>query len=177
MGGGEVRQVEVPEEARTLTSLRRVDYEDAFLLPLPRVADRDAQGWAREVLERAPEGQRRKVLSGWAALGFELEEIPDTGSVLGWRIRRDAPDLTVLGATSPLGLEGELIFERRAGALAYATLVALDGDRARASWAPIETAHRRIVGELLADVARRGPNSGIARLDAGSHRGGYLDGA
>jgi hypothetical protein len=50
----EVHQVEVPPEVRALSTLERVDYEDAFLAETQHAHDRSAEGWARAILEDAP---------------------------------------------------------------------------------------------------------------------------
>jgi len=69
---GRVRQVAVAPAARTLSTLSQVDYEDAFLVETGLAQERTAEEWARVVLEGAPAGMRRGLLSGWLALGLRL---------------------------------------------------------------------------------------------------------
>jgi hypothetical protein len=74
--------------------------------------------------------------------------------VLGWEIRRSSPDFVLLGARSPLGLEGEVLCKRRQRTLLVATFVQLKNPVARAVWAGTAPGHRRVVRHLLEQLNR-----------------------
>jgi hypothetical protein len=147
VGTEDVRQIAVPAAARALSTLARIDYEDAFLVATESAADRTAEEWARELLERAPDRLRARLVSGWSALGLKLDGAG--GSVLGWQVRRSTPDVVLLGADSRIGMPGELLFEREARGLLFATFVRHGNPVARALWARVEPTHVRIVRQVL----------------------------
>jgi hypothetical protein len=150
-----VRQIEVPREAGALTTLSRVDYRDAFLVDVGRVAERTAEQWTRAVVEGAPADVRCTLQSGWAALGLQLDAAASDRLVLGWPIRDSTREFVLLGARSDIGMEGELLFMRKQHDLLFATFIRLDSDRARATWSEIEPAHAPIVRRILEDASRR----------------------
>jgi hypothetical protein len=147
---GRVRQTVLPAGTRELSTLARIDYEDAFLVDIGLAQDRTAEQWARETLEAAPVSTRRALTRGWSGLGLRLGPARSERHVLGWEIRHNAPDVVLLGARGRLGLSGELLFQRSPGSLLYATVVQLDNPVARGLWAAIVSRHRRVVQDLLA---------------------------
>jgi hypothetical protein len=146
---GRVRQVELPAEARALSTLPRIDYHDAFLVEAGRGQGRTAEQWARAVLEGAPPATRKALSRGWFALGLRLGPVRSEQRVLGWELRRSTPDAALLGAAGRLGLAGELLFLRQQDTLLFATFVRLGNPAARAVWAGISPRHRQIVAGLL----------------------------
>jgi hypothetical protein len=146
---GSVVEIEVPAAARATSTLDRVDYADCFLVAAGSVPLDTAEQWARTVLEDAPPSTRRALQLGWVSLGLQLGPERSERHVLGWDIRRNLPDEILLGAASPLGLAGELLFQRLPDGLRYATFVRLETPEAHASWARIEPAHRQIAPKLL----------------------------
>ena len=150
-----VRQIEVPEAARTLSTLEHVDYADAFLVEIDGLRDRTPLEWAREILESAPPAFRTGAPRVWRALGLKHRP-PGHASVLGWPIRRDTPELALLGADSHTGMPAELLVWKPApGELLFATLVQHGNRAMRAVWAAMIPAHQRIVQELLVRARRR----------------------
>jgi len=152
---GRVRQIVLPAGTRELSTLAHIDYEDAFLIDTGLAQDRTAQDrtagqWAREILEAAPASTRQALARGWSMLGLRLGPAQSDQHVLGWQIRRDDPDVLLLGAAGRLGLCGELIFRRSPRSLLYATVVQLDNPVARGLWAAIESRHQQVVRDLLA---------------------------
>lgn len=145
----EVRKITAPPAARALSTLTRVDYEDAFLLEAGSGPDRTGEQWARAVLEDAPAGTRHALRAGWNALGLKLGSTRDEQLVLGWEIERRSPDFVLLAARSPLGLRGELLFKREQNALLFATFLQFGNPGTRAAWAGIAPGHRRVVRWLL----------------------------
>jgi hypothetical protein len=146
---GRVRQTVLPASTRELSTLAHIDYQDAFLVETGLPPVRTAEQWAREVLEGAPLSTRRALSRGWSGLGLRLGPARSDRHVLGWEIRRADPDAVLLGARGRLGLSGELIFQRSACSLLYATVVQLENPVARGVWAAIESRHRRVVQGLL----------------------------
>ena len=65
-----VCQIVLPEGARELSTLSRVDYEDAFVVDVG--GQRTAQEWARAVFNDAPLAVRARLVSGWMGLGLKL---------------------------------------------------------------------------------------------------------
>lgn len=150
-----VRHVPVPPDARALSTLARIDYENALLVDIGPAQDRTAEQWARAVLEDAPADTRRALTSGWSALGLQLSSTQPDRHVLGWPVRRSTPDLTLLGTSSHLGLEGELLFQRQQHTLLLASFIHLDNDDTRAVWAGVEDRHPQVMHQLLEQALSR----------------------
>ncbi len=144
-----MRQVAVPATARAHCTLARIDHDDAFLLETGAARDQTAEQWARAILEEAPSAQRQALRRGWLAIGVELGPARADGFVLGWEVRRCAPDFVLLGAKSRIGMPAELLVKREPGAVLLGTFVQQDNPLARALWAAIEPLHRRVVPRVL----------------------------
>ncbi|HEY7623063.1 MAG TPA: hypothetical protein VH834_25025 [Solirubrobacteraceae bacterium] len=142
-------QIAVPADARALGTLARIDYADAFLVAVDSAQKRTGEQWARAALEAAPDEMRRTLQRGWAALGLKLGMAPRDRSVLGWPIRRSAPEFVLLGTDSRIGMPAQLLFQRRPDALLFATFVQQDNAIARAAWGRVERVHVPIVRRLL----------------------------
>lgn len=143
------RQIAVPPAARALSTLTRVDYEDAFLVETGPCRKRTGEQWARSILEDAPCTMRSKLRCGWTALGLKLGATGSEGFVLGWEVRRSTPVLALLAAGSRLGLPAQLLFERRGDTLLLATFVQQENPVARAMWAAVAPMHRQVVPRVL----------------------------
>lgn len=151
-----MRQIAVPPDARELSTLAHIDYEDAFLVETGRAGDRTAEQWARAVLEDAPIAARSALLSGWSAIGLKIGRGRSERSVLGWEVRESTPDFVLLGADSHIGMPGELLFKHAGEALLFATFVQQDNHFARAIWAGVEPVHVPVVRSILEQASRRG---------------------
>ena len=149
------RQIAVPPAARALSTLRRIDYEDAFFVAASPGQEGSGEQWARAVLEGAPLMVRARLLRGWCLLGLRLGWPGSRRRILGWRIRRADPDFVLLSAGSRLGMPGELLFKREDSGLLFATFVQQRNSLARAIWGRAEPAHERVVSSLLTQAARR----------------------
>ena len=123
MPRGSVSQVAVPPSARALSSLPRIDYEEAFLVETGPTHGRTSEQWARAVLEDAPSETRHALRWGWFALGLKHGPTRSDRFVLGWEIRRSTPDLALLGSDSRIGMPAELLLERRQDKLLFATFL------------------------------------------------------
>ena len=155
---GTVHQVTPPPAARALSTLCRVDYEDAFLVETGPAQDRTGEQWARAILEDAPMSTRNALSRGWSALGLRLGSTQSDRFVLGWEVRRSTPDVALLGASGRLGLSGELLFECQQHTLLFATFVQLENRIARALWAGIAPRHRQVVRDLLEQAIAYAPS-------------------
>jgi len=149
-----VRQVDPPSSARTLSTLGRIDYCDAFLFDTGSTHDESAEEVIREILEGAPLAVRTHLLSGWSAIGLKVGT-SSARSVLGWEVRRTVPEHVLLGADSRIGMPGELLLKKERGALLFATFVAQRNPLARALWAVVEPVHVRIVRDILEQASQR----------------------
>jgi len=152
---GRVREVAVPPAARRLSTLSRVDYEDAFLIDIGPARDRTPERWARVILEDAPITIRGALRSGWSALGLQLGSTRSERFVLGWEVRRSTPECVLLAGRSRIGLSAELLFKRQGRTLLYATLLQQQNPIARAVWAGVAPVHRSTVRYVLEQGSRR----------------------
>jgi hypothetical protein len=150
-----VRQIAVPAEARELSSLPRIDYEDGFLVEVDSAQEHTAMEWVRAMLEDAPVALRVKLLLGWSTIGLVPTLSTSARSVLGWEIRTNTADFVLLGRTSLIGMPGELLFKKEPAGLLFATFVRQDNRMARAIWAATEPQHVSIVRDLLTEAGRR----------------------
>jgi hypothetical protein len=152
---GRVRQIAMPPNARALSTLSEVDYEDAFLVETGTTHYRTGEQWARAILEDAPGIVRSALRRGWSALGLQLGSTGSDGFVLGWELRRSTPEFALLGANSTIGMPAELLFKRQQHALLFATFVQHQNAVARAMWAGVEPMHRPVVRYILEQASRR----------------------
>jgi hypothetical protein len=150
-----VTRVGVPASIREISRLARIDYADAFLTDVGDIEARSAEGWARAVVEGAPQPLRASLVSGWTSIGLRIALPGTDGTVLGWRIRRSDPDVVVLAAESRIGMPAELVFRRDATRLLFSTLVEKGNPAAVALWMGVEPVHLRVVPNLLGLASRR----------------------
>jgi hypothetical protein len=151
---GPVSQVLLPADARALSTLSRVDYEDAFIVDTD--GDRTAEQWARAVFNDAPLAVRARLVSGWMGLGLKLGGPWSAHRMLGWRVKQSTAGVMLLAADSWLGLQAELLFRRESRGLLFATFVQQNNPAARAVWVRITPTHLTVVRSLLEHAAYRG---------------------
>jgi hypothetical protein len=150
---GRVRQVLLPADARALSTLARVDYDDAFIVEAG--GERTAERWTGAVFNDAPLAVRARLVSGWVGLGLKLGAPWSADHVLGWRVQRRSPSVVLLAAESLLGLHAELLFRSEPRGLLFATFVQQDNPAARAVWVRVTSTHQQVVRSLLDHAARR----------------------
>jgi hypothetical protein len=148
-----VNQVPLPEDARELSTLPRIDYADAFAVTAN--VQYTAEQWVRAVLQAAPPRVRRRLWLGWAALGLRLGPPWSQSRVLGWRVAHSDPAFVLLTADSWLGLRGQLLFRTQPQGLLFATFVHHTNPAVRVLWRAITPRHQHVVGSLLTHAARR----------------------
>jgi hypothetical protein len=117
-------------DARALSTLSRVDYEDAFIVH--GAGERTAERWARAVLGDARLVVRARLVSGWLGLGLKLGEPWSARRVLGWEVQQSSPSVVLFAAKSLLGLQPELLFRTEPRGLLFATLIPRNNPVARA---------------------------------------------
>jgi hypothetical protein len=155
MGTEWVREVEAPAQARALTTLARVDYQDAFRVDSSRAPGHSGEEWARALVEAAPQSVRTSLLRGWTALGLKLAPPDAEGAVLGWEVRHGGEGFALLGRDSRIGMPAELLFKPEPDGFLFATFIEQGNPLARSIWAPIAALHRRVVPALLARAEGR----------------------
>ena len=155
-----VTQISLPADARALSTLARVDYEDAFIVE--RAGDRAPREWVRAVIDDAPSRVRGRLYTGWLSLGLRLGPPWSSHRVLGWRVARSEPGWLLLSARSWLGFRGELLFRSEPDGLLFATLIELSNPFARSVWARVTDTHQQVVRSLLPHAADRE----VRRLEA-----------
>jgi len=148
-----VSEVSLPLDARALSTLSRIDYEDAFIVDAG--VELTAAQWVRAVVHDAPLGLRARLISGWIALGLKLGGPWSARRVLGWKVQQSGRGFVLLAANSWFGFRGELLFRSEPRGLLFATFVQQNNPAARGVWAMITPRHRRVVRSLLAHAARR----------------------
>lgn len=145
-----VEQVGVTATERGRCTLRRIDYEDAFLLNIDPGDRWTAEQWARSILEGAPTEIRRGLRVVWMMLGLRLESpTSPVPSVLGWRIHRRTPEMVLLGADSRFGMSGQLLIMIDGQSLIFATFAQQTNPLLRAIWTGVTPRHLRMVRYLL----------------------------
>lgn len=149
-----VRQIPSLAARHTPSGLGRVDYADTFEVDVNRPRDRSAEEWMRAILEGAPLRMRFQLLSAWSAIGLKLRVPGSDRSILGWDIRAGDDDFVLLGASSRIGMPGELLLHRQENGLLFATFVRHDNSVARTMWAAIEASHLITVRSLLERACR-----------------------
>ena len=91
----------------------------------------------------------------WFALGLKHGPASSGDHVLGWPLRRTAPDHVLLGAESRFGMPAELLVKLDRDGVLFSTMIEHRNPFMRAVWAPIVSPHQRIVRRLLERAASR----------------------
>ena len=86
---------------------------------------------------------------------MRLGSSDDRRRVLGWELRRTSPDDALLAASSPLGIDAQVLFRRQPRALLVATVIKLNNPAIRAFWTAFSPHHRRVVRHLLNECGKR----------------------
>ena len=142
-----VSQISLPEDARSLSTLPRIDYGDAFRVTAE--VNVTPEQWVRAMLEGAPARVRARLWLGWTALGLRLGPPWSSHRVLGWKVKHSDPAFVLLVADSWLGLRGRLLLRTEPDGLLFATFVQLSNPAVRALWDAITPHHQHVVRSLL----------------------------
>lgn len=142
------REPVLPAAATADSRLEPVDYADAFRTTHPATHGWSSRRWAEHVLAAAPPMTRAQLVAGWLTLGLKVAPTR-ADRVLGWTVRSQDLDRTVLGAESVLGMRAELTFVRHEDAWWFGTRLSLATALAKAAWTPVEPIHLGAVQRLL----------------------------
>ena len=142
-----VSQVSMPQDARALSTLPRIDYEDAFAIDSRCPAHPGAMGPCGAP-GRAP-GRTPAMWLGWTALGLKLWPPWASNRVLGWKVKHSDNEFVLLAADSWLGLRGQLLFRSDPHGLLFATFVQHTNPAVRALWPAVTPRHVHVVRSLL----------------------------
>ncbi|HUR94304.1 MAG TPA: hypothetical protein VMY76_06960 [Gemmatimonadales bacterium] len=145
------RRVVVSPEVTALALLDRVDYVDAFAVPVPR--GRRPEDLFRSALATAPHGLLSFVRLVQTGLGLRLAPT-SAEHPLGWTILRSDDEAFILAAGGD-AVAGRIVARVRAGEFELTTQLRLDTTRARVGWAIAAPCHRTVARYLLDRTARR----------------------
>lgn len=128
------------------------DYGDAFRIAAVR--GHRASDWAQRSLSGADPARGLFGRLVWhGLLGFELAAPGTAGSLVGWRIAVDEPELFVLETDGRL-MAGRMVFEACDTALTWTTMVHYHRPIAGVIWAVAGRVHRALTPRCL-EAARQ----------------------
>ena len=144
-----VKQVPVPSRATELAGLARVDYADAFTVPI--ATELPPEEWIRRLTDRMP-GLFAVVRVAHRMLGLKLEPADGQDHLIGWDILRSTDNEAVLGTSGALGVP-RIVGLTSPGHVVVSTLITLKNLRARAIWYIFAPLHRSVARSALATLS------------------------
>jgi hypothetical protein len=160
-----VEQIPVPDRARQLANLDRIDYADAFTAATS--IRRTPEAWVRSVEESRPLLIAAVRRIHHRVLGLRLGPPGSPGHVFGWEILENRPDEAVLGVSGGL-ITPRMVGLITPGKVVLATLLRYEHPSARPVWAAIAPVHRTIARYLIGHTVR----SALDPMHAGSENKG-----
>ncbi|QIS16658.1 hypothetical protein [Nocardia arthritidis] len=148
IGPSRVDIVNTDAEMLAVSTLTNIQHTDAHLLRIDHAPDRDAEQWARAVMEDVPAEVRAALERAWQVIALRLTP-GGTDAIAGWSIAHNRPDYVLLQAESALGFEGQLLFQCRQSGLVLATFVQFHDPASRTVWERVLPAHLGFVRSLL----------------------------
>ncbi|SHF38478.1 hypothetical protein [Streptoalloteichus hindustanus] len=164
-GRRRARKVAVPDVVRSHAAVERVDYQDAFAVPVDTSARDGAERWVRAVLDDAPAPLRAFLRFGWSLFGARLGPYPSPAHVMGWRIGENEPDHVRLEVEWTIGLRANLVLRALPTSVVLATFVQLDTRASRVLWPALIPLHQLILRYVLSRAARS--DSSLAPHESG----------
>ncbi|SFP06477.1 hypothetical protein SAMN05421810_101852 [Amycolatopsis arida] len=152
--GRRAKRTAVPDDVRSRTALRRVDYQDAFIVHTGAAGRGSAEDWIRGVFESAPAPLRSSLRLGWRVVGARLGPFPSRAHVVGWRIGENTADGIRLDVDWRIGLRANLVLRTRPSSVTLATFVEHGGRASRIVWSALLPVHVRTLRYLLTRAAR-----------------------
>ena len=123
------------------------DYADAFRIA--SVRGHRAGEWAQRTLSGADSSRDLFARLVWhGLLGFELAAPDTAGTLVGWRITVDEPELFVVETDGRL-MAGRMVFEAGDTALTWTTMLRYHRPIARVIWAAAGHVHRALTPRCL----------------------------
>ncbi|KAA5826836.1 hypothetical protein ABT337_08985 [Saccharopolyspora hirsuta] len=154
-----VAAIPAPDDVRSFSSLRRIDYEDAFAVGIAEHVSGSAEQWARAVFESAPAPLRAFLRFGWSMLGAKLGPASSAEHVFGLRIGAAQPDRIRLEVLWRIGLRANLMFRMRSHSLVFATFVEHRRRASRFIWPLVVPIHVVVMRYLLTRAAAVEPRA------------------
>lgn len=148
---GQVRAVPVPSTPLLARALPRVDWSDAYALPVPDGSSVDAQGWADLIFHSPPRWIRMLFVVREALVGVVGVERggPHVFETVSWR-----PGEVLLGTDQEhLGFRVSVLVEP--DRVVVSTVVQVHNRRGRAYTTLVRRAHPLVVRGTLAQAGRR----------------------
>ena len=151
----------MPDPARELQSLPRVDYADAFRVALPEADAREAENWARAALEGSwastASRARLRIRLWWAVVAWNLHPALSPDRVAGWRVVSRSRTSICIEAAARWG-RAQIVFlvvpSDDGKQLVMTTFAMFGGWPGRAYFTLlIGPAHRRVAPQLVARAA------------------------
>lgn len=147
-----LRQRDVPEAIRSLSTMASPDYVDLFTATTDGAAGRSPEQWARAGIEGAAGLAGQFV---WRVLlGLRLESRPSRDHVGGWKIA-DRGDSWLRLEASSWFLTAHIVVQVDHEQVSVATFIRYDRPLAALVWPPLSIGHRQAMPGLLRDAVRR----------------------
>ena len=141
-----LRQRNVPEAIRSLSTLAKPDYVDLFTVATVAAADRSPEQWARAAIEDAA-GLAGQFI--WrVVLGLRLERRPSLDHVGGWKIG-DRDDNWVRLEAASWFLTAQMVVQVDPEQVSVATFIRYDRPMPALVWPPLSNIHRPAMPGLL----------------------------
>ncbi len=139
-----VKQGEVHESTRLLSTMDRPDYIDFFMAATGDAATASPEQWARTAIEGAA-GLGGQFI--WrVVLGLRLQQVPN--HVGGWRIGDQGDSWIRLEAVS-WSMTAHIVIQVEDQQVSVATFIRYDRAFASLIWPPASVIHRRLMPGLL----------------------------
>lgn len=145
-----MRQHDIPESVRALSSLSHIDYVDLFTHPTDTVAT--PERWARAMFGDVPSVGELFIWRGLLGLRLDRTRSPET--VGGWRLADRGADWVRLETTSWF-MTGNMVVIAADGHVSLATLLRYDRRLGQLLWPTLSAVHRRLVPGVLRGAAAR----------------------
>ena len=167
-----LRQRNVPEAIRSLSTLAKPDYVDLFTVATVAAADRSPEQWARAAIEDA--GGLAGQFIWRVVLGLRLERRPSLDHVGGWKIG-DRDDNWVRLEAASWFLTAQIVVQVDPEQVSVATFIRYDRPMAAVIWPPLSIGHRQAMPGLLRLARERELRPPWTRRCCGASRSSPFD--
>jgi hypothetical protein len=149
-----VNRGSIPERARELAALDRIDYADCFSIAVS--AKHSPEEWVRLAADEMP-ALFSVVRVAHRALGLHLARADSPEHVIGWDVLRSDQNEAVLGNAGMLGTP-RIVGLTSQGQVTIATLIKLNGPIGRTMWAAAAPVHRAVARYVLSRLPTLAPH-------------------
>jgi len=140
-----VRRCDVPDCARELADLRRIDYADCFAVDVS--TQHSPEEWVRQCVAQMP-SLFAAIRVAHRSLGLKIAREDSPDHVFGWEIVRSGPTEAVLANHGLLG-SPRIVGLTPPGQVTLATLIELNGLTGRLMWGATAPVHRAVAQGIL----------------------------